>query len=54
MTEKDAALIAKALVRDARDRFGDERTAELEAALTQMAAELYALEIYPIGLDDEP
>ena len=54
MNVPDVAAIAQKLERDAEEKFGAERAAELHQALGQMAAELHALQSYPIGVDDEP
>jgi hypothetical protein len=50
----DAATIAEKLTQSAAERFGPERAAELREALQVMAAEIQAIQTYPLGVDDEP
>lgn len=51
---QNAAAIAQKLEREAEEKFGAKRAAELRDALAQMANELYALQSYPVSFDDEP
>jgi hypothetical protein len=54
MNVKDAAAIAQKLEREAGEKFGAERAAELRDALAQMANEIHALQSYQVSFDDEP
>jgi hypothetical protein len=54
MNVQNPNAIALKLEREANEKFGEERAAELREAITQMAKELYAIQAHPVSPDDEP
>lgn len=44
----------ESLIQHAKQKFGDERAEELKPAIEQAAADIEAIQNYPIDIHDEP